>query len=563
MGVFKVFGLLLFSFLLFRRFPEHFAAITQSTGVKIEPGEIVGEKRGNFYAYEAIPYAEPVVGENRYELPKQYAQTWTGKKEFKKVGPICLQWNHFPNNEVIGDEDCLTLNVYVPEAVVNALEPAPVVFYIHGGAFMFGGALYYGPENLMNAQNVILVTINYRLGILGFLSTEDEVLPGNLGLKDQVEALKWVQRNIHAFNGNPDKVTISGYSAGGASVQLFYMSELTNGLFQNGISHSGVALNPWVMCENSREKAYKVSSLVDCPSSSHEEMVKCLKEKPASELVKQAVHFQPFLYNPFSPFAVVVEKPSPTAFLTDYPENILKNKKTKNLPWLATICQDEGLYPAAELYNDAYLKALDTNWDELSKALLDFNGTTTDEAEKVEISQKIRKYYFEDKAITKESYFELRDIVSDRLYNYGAIKAINLQSQISATFFYHFQYKSLYGVGEMLSYQNVTNLGVAHGEDVLLVFKVGERNELPYSEEEKLMTESLTELYFNFADKNVAVYEDTELLAVTNGQLNTMEIYGPGKFENIVKEDFANTQFWDDLGIKDYNGDLLVMKTEL
>ena len=115
----------------------------------------------------------------------------------------------------------------------------------------------------------------------------------------------------------------------------------------------------------------------------------------------------------------------------------------------------------------------------------------------------------------------------------------------------------------MLSYQNVTNLGVAHGEDVLLIFKVGERNELPYSEEEQVMTESLAELYFNFAEKNVAVYNDTELKAVTKGQLNTMEIYGPGKFENIVKEDFANSQFWDDLGIKDYNGELVNIKTEL
>ena len=408
------------------------------------------------------------------------------------------------------------------------------------------------------------------------------MLPGNLGLKDQVEALKWVQRNIRSFNGNPDKVTISGYSAGGASVQLFYMSELTNGLFQNGISHSGVALNPWVMCENSREKAYKVASLVDCPSSSHEEMVKCLKGKPADELVKQAAQFQPFLYNPFSPFGVVVEKASPTAFLTDYPENILKNKKSKNLPWLATICQDEGLYPAAELYNDEHLEALDENWNELSKALLDFNETTTDEAKKVEISEKIREYYLQDEAITKESYFKLRDvskvevyncsivikliffqIVSDRLYNYGAIKALNLQSQISQTFFYHFQYKSLYGVGEMLSYQNAVNLGVAHGEDVLLVFKVGERKALPYSEEEQLMIKSLIDLYFNFADKNVAVYEDTELIAVTKGQLNTMEIYGPAKFENIVKADFANSQFWDDLGIKDYNGETLNIKTEL
>lgn len=417
MGVCKVLGLLLFSFFIFRKFPEHFALYSERNVVKIESGNILGEKRGNFYAYEAIPYAEPVVGENRYELPKKYEQTWTGEKEFKKVGPVCLQWNHFPDNVLLGDEDCLTLNVYVPEAVVNAVEPAPVIFFIHGGAFMFGGAIYYGPENLMNAQNVILVTINYRLGILGFLSTEDEVLPGNLGLKDQVEALKWVQRNICSFNGDPDKVTISGYSAGGASVQLFYMSELTNGLFQNGISHSGVSLNPWVMCENSREKAYKVASLVNCSTNSHTEMVKCLKGKPANELVKQAEHFQPFLYNPFSPFGVVVEKPSPTAFLTDYPENILKNKKIKNLPWLATICQDEGLYPAAQLYNDEYLETLDKEWNEHAKALLDFNGTTTDEVMKVKISKKIREYYLQDEVIAKESYFKLRDVSQVEVYN--------------------------------------------------------------------------------------------------------------------------------------------------
>lgn len=115
----------------------------------------------------------------------------------------------------------------------------------------------------------------------------------------------------------------------------------------------------------------------------------------------------------------------------------------------------------------------------------------------------------------------------------------------------------------MLSYQNKVNLGVAHGEDVLLIFKTGERKTLPYSEEEKLMTGSLTEMYFNFADKNVAVYNDTKLEAVTKGQMNTMEIYGPGEFENIVKDDFANSQFWDDLAIKDYNGEILNIKTEL
>ena len=115
----------------------------------------------------------------------------------------------------------------------------------------------------------------------------------------------------------------------------------------------------------------------------------------------------------------------------------------------------------------------------------------------------------------------------------------------------------------MLSEQKAVTLGIAHGEDVLLVFKVGERKTLPYSEEELLMIGSLTDLYFNFADKNIAVYNETKLEAITISQFNTMEIYGPEKFENIVKDDFANSQFWDDLGIKDYNGNKLNVKTEL
>ena len=109
---------------------------------------------------------------------------------------------------------------------------------------MFGGGKLCLAENIMKAQNMILVTMNYRLGILGFMSTEDEVIPGNFGLKDQVSALQWIQRNIEAFNGDPRRVTITGFSAGGASVHFHYLSHKSDGLFQNGISHSGVAINP-------------------------------------------------------------------------------------------------------------------------------------------------------------------------------------------------------------------------------------------------------------------------------------------------------------------------------
>ena len=448
--------------------------------ITIENGAIIGEKRGNFYAYEGIPYADPVVGENRFEGPKPYTEKWNGTREFIKYGSPCIQWDHFPEHKIQGEEDCLTLNVYVPESVVASKDPVPVLFYIHGGAFMFGGSFFYGPKNIMNAQNVILVTINYRLGILGFLSTEDEVLPGNFGLKDQVTALKWVNRNIKAFNGDPDKVTISGFSAGGASVQLFYMSNLTDGLFQNGISFSGVALNPWVMSENAQAKAYKVASLVNCPTNNHKHMVECLKQKPADVLVKQAAKFQPFLYNPFTPFGVVVEKPCDTAFLTDTPKNLLVNKKIKHLPWIASVTQDEGLYPAAELYNKIHLKALDKNWNDLAISLLDFNGTSVNYNTKVDIAEKIRKFYLQDKKISQETYFQLRNVsiiinllsililsglnfyfqmISDRLFNYDFITAIQLQSEVAPTYYYHFQYKSRSGLGEGMS-GSTDNIGL-------------------------------------------------------------------------------------------------------
>jgi carboxylesterase type B len=279
-----------------------------------------------------------------------------------------------------------------------------------GGAFMYGGGNVYGPENLMEAQNMILVTINYRLGVLGFLSTEDEVIPGNFGMKDQVEALKWVQRNIEAFNGDPKRVTITGFSAGGASVHLQLLSPLSEGLFHNGISHSGCALNPWVMTENANHKAEALGSFVNCSSTNHQELLSCLRTKPAEDLVMFAKKYQPFLYNPFSPFAVVVEPKSETAFLTDHPKNLLEKGNFKNLPWILTQTQDEGLYPASEFYNDEYLKTINDKWEELGPFLLDFNLTTADANAKLDLSRKIREFYFQDRKISKETYVDLRQV---------------------------------------------------------------------------------------------------------------------------------------------------------
>uniref|UniRef100_T1HUH8 Carboxylic ester hydrolase n=1 Tax=Rhodnius prolixus TaxID=13249 RepID=T1HUH8_RHOPR len=145
---------------------------------------------------------------------------------------MCLQSLHnirFVNSAVVGSEDCLYLSVYTHSLKPETLNP--VLVYIHGGVFEFGGGEFEGrPGNFMD-HDVVVVTMNYRLGPLGFLSMEDEILPGNLGLKDQTMALRWVQRNIKNFGGDPKKVTIMGESAGGASIYLHMISPMSKGLF--------------------------------------------------------------------------------------------------------------------------------------------------------------------------------------------------------------------------------------------------------------------------------------------------------------------------------------------
>lgn len=159
----------------------------------------------------------------------------------------------------------------------------------------------YGPKIIMN-RNVVYVNLSYRLGPFGFLSTEDEILPGNLGLKDQTAALKWIKENIHLFGGNNSSITITGMSAGGASVHLHYLSPISKGLFHRGISQSGSALNPWVLQENAREKAVKLAELLGCPSANSAQIVSCLSKRSARQIVNAVKEFQVYLslYSPNS-----------------------------------------------------------------------------------------------------------------------------------------------------------------------------------------------------------------------------------------------------------------------
>jgi para-nitrobenzyl esterase len=264
--------------------------------VQLDSGPISGKVEDGVHVFLGIPYAAPPIGELRWKPPQEIA-SWTQVRNSTDFGPSCPQ----PKQQDTGkfSEDCLYLNVWT--TAEKPEKRLPVMVWIHGGAFNFGSASQpeYNGKNLAK-KGVVVVTINYRLGPLGFLvhpllSKESaHGTSGNYGLLDQIAALKWVQKNIAAFGGNPDRVTIFGQSAGSRSVSLLMMSPLSAGLFHRAIAESGGPiigseyLNPVFNgnMANVSRMGQKLASKLGCDKA--EDVLAAMRAKSTQELVEAA-----------------------------------------------------------------------------------------------------------------------------------------------------------------------------------------------------------------------------------------------------------------------------------
>ena len=229
--------------------------------VKTASGSVVGVTEDGIDSWEGIPYAAPPVGDLRWRPPRP-ARAWDGVLDARSYGQACLQGRPTALSEALikvgsTDEDCLYLNVHRPEGKTGL----PVMVFIHGGSFVYGAGsqpTYNSPE--LVRRGVVLVSLNYRLGRLGFLAhpaLEGDGRVANFGLLDQVAALSWVRQNIEAFGGDPDNVTVFGESAGGMSVNALMASPAANGLFDRAISESGLGREPsqtWESAEADGER---------------------------------------------------------------------------------------------------------------------------------------------------------------------------------------------------------------------------------------------------------------------------------------------------------------------
>ncbi|MCI0749266.1 MAG: carboxylesterase family protein [Nevskiales bacterium] len=231
--------------------------------IEIESGVLSGgwaRTQGDVRIYKGVPFAAPPVGERRWK-PPQPVKPWTGVRNATEYGPGCMQkgLGTFPGPEKTS-EDCLYLNVWTPAR--KSGDKLPVMVWIFGGGLIFGAGSLYDAEALAR-QGVVVVTLNYRLGVFGFLAhpqlsrESPHGVSGNYGLLDQIAALEWVQRNIASFGGDPGRVTIFGESAGAVSVIHLMISPLAKGLFHRAISESfAEATNPHL-----RESWYGLPSM--------------------------------------------------------------------------------------------------------------------------------------------------------------------------------------------------------------------------------------------------------------------------------------------------------------
>ncbi|XP_078046970.1 carboxyl ester lipase-like protein Gli isoform X1 [Augochlora pura] len=315
-----------------------------------------------------IPYAMPPIREGRFRPPRPHS----GWQLLQAVdwGPACPQPSVYTGatkgvKDV--DEDCLYLNVFTPYIGSGVAQPYAVMFYIHGGEFTYGASNLFPAHMLAAFYNVVVVSINYRLGALGFLSTGDENSPGNYGILDQAMALKWVHDNIRAFNGNPDAITLFGPGAGAASAGLLMVAPSTRDLISKVIAQSGSALADWAVIMD-KYRAQNTSRVyaekLGCSIESSWKLVQCLKDgRSFLELCNSQLkpHIGMFPWAPVFDFNFTLPsdnlyenwRSSDWRFFTETPENSIKHRRfNRNLAYMTGVTSQEAAYI---LYNNATL----------------------------------------------------------------------------------------------------------------------------------------------------------------------------------------------------------------
>ncbi|KAL0822713.1 hypothetical protein ABMA28_004731 [Loxostege sticticalis] len=485
------------------------------TTVKVMQGILKGGKSQTengfeYYEFLGVPYAKPPIGKLRFKSP-QPPESWLNERDATRTNNnnVACQVDVLSGGTVtVGSEDCLYLNVYTPQLPTPESAPLPVIVYIHGGGFIIGNGTMKsenGPDYLIE-QNTVVVTINYRLSVLGFLSLDIPEAAGNMGLKDQVKALQWIRDNIGQFGGDKNNVTIMGLSAGSASVEYLILSPTAKGLFHKAILNSGSTLNHWAINFQLLDLTRELVKILDYkgPLDDKKAMHEFLLTIPASNLILAA--FQAAAkYSPkrlFFGFVPTVEKDyeNNDAFLTTPPYKLLKEGNFSRVPTIRGFVNREGaltgiMKPEAKKYISE------------TSDFIDYYPYDIESNKKDQYNSKFTSAYLKD----TKSNDTIEDFIGDLDFKSGVWIAARFSSMNVPVYMYEFEH-----AGKINHFKKMFGLssepGALHGDDFTYHFKKEAFEAI--DETDVLIRQRLVTMFSNFAKSGVPVPSSSDLVPV-------------------------------------------------
>uniref|UniRef100_G1Q3Y2 Carboxylic ester hydrolase n=1 Tax=Myotis lucifugus TaxID=59463 RepID=G1Q3Y2_MYOLU len=450
-----------------------------------------------------VPFAKPPLGPLRF-APPQPAEPWTFVKNATSYPPMCSQdalsaqmlselFSFRKENIPLKfSEDCLYLNIYTP-ADLRRKSRLPVMVWIHGGGLVVGGASTYDGLALSAHEKVVVVIIQYRLGIWGFFSTGDEHSRGNWGHLDQLAALRWVQDNIANFGGDPGSVTIFGESAGGASVSVLVLSPLAKNLFHRAISESGVSLTSGLVKKDVKATAQQIATFAGCQTTTSAVMVHCLRQKSEEELLETSLKMVGVCMDTVmssSQSQLIMCSVVDGVLLPKMPEELLAEKQLNSVPYMVGINQQEfgWILPMTMGFPISEGKL-----DQKTASSLLWRTHTVSNIPEALIPAVIEKYLggTDDPVKKKDQFLEL---LGDVVFGVPAVTVARGHRDAGApTYMYEFRYRP--------SFSAVTRPKTVigdHGDEIFSVFGV------PFlkdgaSEEEIKLSKMMMKFWANFA----------------------------------------------------------------
>ncbi|KAJ8718906.1 hypothetical protein PYW07_016462 [Mythimna separata] len=438
--------------------PEPDAAVvfTQRYGYSARVEGIKDEKLG-YYSFFGIRYAEPPLGPQRFQRPvRRYL---AGEMMATQQCLPCPQPDPYQPRRIIGHEDCLCLNVYAPKMPATE-EGSPVVFFIHGGNYRSGSTASYGGQHLVQ-KDTILVTAQYRLGSLGYLSTGQRDAGGNLGLFDLHTAMIWIQDYIQFFGGDPKRVVVMGQGSGGSAASLLAMSP--EGRSATGVAAlSGAPLSPGAVRPDPAKHADALAERTGCPKKPAESLLICLRQLPVEELVQadedlnmNMMDTQRFLeeISGRSGAGARVEGADDLRGLpplvSEAPAESLK-KKQKRVPLLTGVTSAETSRAVFGKFNQFLTQQLQTVKDFLKKDLIGGLQNVVQGVEgliplasSVQAVLPVSDYYqglFDQASNLVDGLSEVAEATGDALFNFPAYESVQQWSSGGDAFLYSFEH---------------------------------------------------------------------------------------------------------------------------